>query len=136
MAHAVVVAWAWWQVLRLRLAEARAFAQDDNVRVARRFYVGLTALWILAVLTQGVALGWDMAAPLALNEGEGQEQIPCGNGKQKGNGKDNCNPQYRDLSTALRSGRDGRFVRVLSGRALLDTPPFAKAQRVGHPELA
>jgi len=31
------------------------------------FYVGLTALGCGGLVTQGVALGWDMAAPLALN---------------------------------------------------------------------
>jgi len=41
------------------------------------------------VLTQGFALGWDMAAPLALSEG-----------------KNNSNDKYGGFSTALRSGRN------------------------------
>jgi len=48
-----------------------------------------------AVLTQGVALGWDMAAPLALSDGRR---------------RNNSNDQYRGFSTSLRFGRDDRVV--------------------------
>jgi len=43
---------------------------------------GFQSLGFVAVLTQGVALGWDMAAPLALSKGNGElhQQIPFGNG--------------------------------------------------------
>jgi len=47
-----------------------------------------------------------MAAPLALSEGREQKQIPCGNDRKKSK----SNGKYRDLSIALRSGRDDRVV--------------------------
>jgi len=37
---------------------------------------GLLPSGFVAVLTQGFALGWDMAAPLALNKGEGISRSP------------------------------------------------------------
>jgi len=49
----------------------------------------LTALVSEADLTQGFALGWDVAAPLALSKG-----------------KNNSNDKYGGFSTALRSGRN------------------------------
>jgi len=38
---------------------------DDGA--TRAFYVGLSALGFGSTFTQGVALGWDVAAPLALS---------------------------------------------------------------------
>ena len=60
-------------------------------------------------LTQGVALGCDMAAPLALSKNSnGNSRFPSGmeNKKSNGNGKSNSNSngksnsEYGDLSTA------------------------------------
>ena len=58
--------------------------------------------WVeILVLTQGYALGWDMAAPLALSKNQQQQkQIPFGNGNKKCNSKSNSKCEYGDLSTA------------------------------------
>jgi len=48
----------------------------------RAFYVGPSALFrSMGPVTQAFGLGWDVAAPLALNPR--QKQIPCGNGRQE-----------------------------------------------------
>jgi len=42
--------------------------QADRVRVSEDFMSDFQSFGFVAVLTQGSALGWDMAAPLALNK--------------------------------------------------------------------
>jgi len=42
------------------------------------FSAASSALWVWAVIIQGFALGWDMAAPLALNENRGKSRFPAG----------------------------------------------------------
>ena len=52
-------------------------------------------------LTQGVALGCDMAAPLALSKNSnGNSRFPSGMENKKSNGNGKSNSEYGDLSTA------------------------------------
>ena len=58
--------------------------------------------WVFRI-TQGVALGWDMAAPLALSKSKSNDK-----GKSNGKGKSNRKCKCGGFSTALRFGRNDR----------------------------
>jgi len=89
----------------------------------------LQASGFMAVVTQGVALGWDMAAPLALSKGKGGSLgAPGFVARSRG-----ANTGISPLRCAPVEMTDLRLVEE-SGRFAMPHP-LQKAQRVGYPEL-